>query len=86
MLSVVNLLLSIAAIALAIQIFCQRYHPNPLHVLKEKMLMKFVWMLPRRVVYWCAIRVAAHATTGKYADEVVPDIPFMEALKRWDNR
>ena len=50
----------------------------------EKMLIWFVWRLPRRLAYWCAIRVISHATTGPYSDQVVPELYAMEALKRWD--
>jgi hypothetical protein len=50
----------------------------------EKVLMKIAWSLPRRLALWCAIRVMAHATTGKYSKQVVPELLAMEALKRWD--
>ena len=39
--------------------------------------------LPRRLVYWCAIVVGAHATTGKYSHVNTPSLLFMDALKRW---
>lgn len=41
-------------------------------------------ILPERVVYFVAIRLGAYATTGKYSDTVVPELPFMEAIKRWE--
>jgi hypothetical protein len=53
---------------------------------REKLLIKFVWHLPRELVMWCYIRVAAHATTGKHANTVVPELRMMDALKRWDDR
>jgi hypothetical protein len=40
--------------------------------------------LPKRVVYFCAIRVAAHATTGKYSDQPVPMLNVMDAIQRWE--
>jgi len=49
----------------------------------ENLLLKIVWMMPRTLVYWCAIRVGAHATTGKWSDQIVPDLLFNEALERW---
>lgn len=52
--------------------------------LKEKLLLKLAWMLPKGLVYWCAIRVMAHATTGKYTGTVVPTLTGMDALKRWE--
>ena len=33
--------------------------------IKEKFMLWFVWKLPRRLVYWCFIRVVANATTGQ---------------------
>lgn len=39
--------------------------------------------LPKKVAYWAAIRVGAHATTGKYSDTLVPDLTFMDTLQRW---
>jgi len=53
------------------------------HVLKEKIIMSIVWALPRRLIYWCAIRFGAHATTGKYSNTVVPELTFTDALNRW---
>lgn len=50
----------------------------------DKLAMKFAWMLPRRVAMWCAIRIGAHATTGKYGGQIVPELGFMDAVKRWD--
>ncbi len=42
------------------------------------------WRLPRRVVGWCAVRVAAHATTGEYSDTIVPDLTALDAIQRWE--
>jgi hypothetical protein len=42
-----------------------------------------VWRLPKRVVMWAYIRVAAHATTGPYGSTVVPELTMMDALRRW---
>ncbi len=39
--------------------------------------------LPRRLVYWCAIVVAVHATTGEYSHFNTPSMLFADALKRW---
>lgn len=51
--------------------------------LKEKLLIALAWMLPRQVAYLAAVRVAAHATTGKYSNQIVPELSAMDALKRW---
>lgn len=41
------------------------------------------WNLPKRLIYWCAIRLMANATQGKYSNQIVPDLTAMDALKRW---
>ena len=51
---------------------------------KENLLLWIVWKLPRSIVYWCAIRVGAFATTGKYSDTEVPTLSMMDALKRFE--
>lgn len=53
---------------------------------KEKVPMWIAWHLPRRVVMWSYVRVAAHATTGKYGNTNPTNLGMMEALKRWDDR
>lgn len=50
----------------------------------DKIWMWIAWHLPKRLVYWCAIRVDAHATTGDYGSQNVPDLLAMDALKRWE--
>lgn len=50
----------------------------------EKFLLWLVWKLPKSVVYWCAIRVGAHATTGEHGSTNVGGLTFMDALKRWE--
>ena len=52
--------------------------------IKEKLLMFIVWRLPRSIVYWCSIRLGANATQGDYSNQIVPDLLFMNALKRWE--
>ena len=52
-------------------------------VMKTKLCLWVTWLLPRTLVYWCAIRLGAHATTGQYGSQVVPELTFMDALKRW---
>ena len=53
-------------------------------VMKEKLCIWLAWKLPRGLVYWCAIRLMAHATTGDYGHVIVPELLAMDALKRWD--
>lgn len=56
------------------------YIQRPAH----KLLLWFVWKLPKTLVMWCAVRVGANATTGKYSNQIVPELSFMDALERWD--
>lgn len=50
---------------------------------KEKALLAIVWKLPKSIVYWCSIRLGVNATTGEYSNQIVPDLNFIDALKRW---
>jgi len=51
--------------------------------LLDKIMMTVAWWLPRRLVYWCAIRVGSYATVGEYRNQVVPDLTFQQAIDRW---
>ena len=42
------------------------------------------YLLPRRVVYYAAIRLGVEATTGRYGSTVVPELGLMDAIKRWE--
>ena len=50
----------------------------------ENFCIWVAWKLPRKVAYWAAIRVMAHATQGKYENQEVPALLAMDVLKRWD--
>ncbi len=52
---------------------------------RTRLIMAIVWRLPRWLVYWCAVRVGAHATTGVHDSQVAPDLKFLDALKRWNS-
>lgn len=49
----------------------------------DDLMKRLAWLMPRRLVYWCAIRLMANATTGEHSSQVVPDLTAMDALKRW---
>jgi hypothetical protein len=51
--------------------------------MREKFYQWLADKLPRELAYWCAIRVGAHATTGKWSSQVVPELTVAEALQRW---
>lgn len=53
---------------------------------REALALAVANRLPRWLVYWAAIRLMAHATTGRYGSTVVPDLRAMDALKRWERK
>jgi hypothetical protein len=55
-----------------------------LRQLREWLEWKVAFLLPRKIAALAAVRVVAEATTGRYSTTVVPELPAMEALKRWD--
>ena len=52
----------------------------------DKICEWIAYRLPKRVVYFCAIRLGVHATTGKFSNTIVPEVTFMTALERWEGR
>lgn len=54
--------------------------------LRAKLARSIAFHLPRRVAYWATVRVGAHATTGKWAQQVVPELTVADALRRWEVR
>ena len=50
---------------------------------KETLARRLAFLVPRRLAYWCAIRVMCHATQGPYSNQVVPELLAMDALMRW---
>lgn len=49
----------------------------------EKIWIWIAWLLPRPLVYWCSLRLGAHATTGTHGQTIVPNLTFVDAIKRW---
>jgi len=49
----------------------------------ERIYIWLAWHMPRRLVYWCAIRLAARATQPPYEKQEVPELKVMDALNRW---
>jgi len=53
--------------------------------MKEKLVQFIVWrLLSKTMIYYAAIRLISHATTGKYSQTEVPKLTAIEALDRWD--
>lgn len=44
------------------------------------------WRLPRRLVYWCAVRVVAYATLARLDGTDRPALTTVEALERWEEQ
>jgi hypothetical protein len=49
----------------------------------DALCRRIAWILPRRLIYWCAIRLMAHGTQGQWSNQAVPELTAMDALKRW---
>lgn len=43
--------------------------------MKEKIWIKIAWLLPRRLVYWCYIRMQTFASTTKLVDKSQVRLP-----------
>jgi len=54
--------------------------------MSEKIAQWVARRLPKQVVQWCAFRVGAHATTGKWGNQIVSELTFMDAMKRWEEK
>lgn len=53
---------------------------------REAVERKIAWKLPRKVAMWAAIRLFAHATSGRWGNQIVNELTVDEALKRWDQK
>lgn len=42
------------------------------------------WKLPRRLVFYSAIRMGTQASTGTYKYKPYPEITFFEVIKDWN--
>lgn len=49
----------------------------------DRILSWLAWKLPRRLAYWCAMRVGVNASSGAWSGVVVPSVTVLEALERW---
>jgi hypothetical protein len=57
--------------------------------LDDKLDRLCLWLaikMPRRLRYWATVRSGAIATQGQWGDTVVPEVKFMEVLKRIEKR
>lgn len=50
----------------------------------ERFYQCLSFWLPRRLVYWCGIRLWAHATIGQYSTTEPHTLDMDQILKRWE--
>ena len=60
-----------------------RYTRAALDRKREDFWIWLAWKLPLRLVYWCAVRVGAYASTGCWATQDRCELTLMEAIRRW---
>ncbi len=49
-----------------------------------KFWMWLAMKLPKKMIYFCAMRLIADATTGEYSTTIVSELGAMDALERFD--
>lgn len=52
----------------------------------DRAVRALAWRLPNRLVMWAGFRIISNATTGRWSNQVVPDLGAMEAMKRWPSQ
>lgn len=52
----------------------------------DKILVWLAWRLPRKIVYFAAIRLMSSATVGKYADSALSKLLAEDALRQWNDK
>jgi hypothetical protein len=51
---------------------------------KDRFCLWLSFKLPRRLAYWCAVRVNSAATVGRWGNEFPDQTSVVTALKRWE--
>lgn len=52
--------------------------------MKLQISKQIAYLLPRKVVYFCAIRIWAHGTTGKYSCDNAAQSTIADMIARWE--
>jgi hypothetical protein len=52
----------------------------------EKLYSWIADRLPKKIIYFCGIRLWAHGTTGKYGNTEAPTLTVADALDRWKGK
>lgn len=63
--------------------FDLRYKSNRL---RERIIMKIVWALPREIIRWALVRAAAHATMGRWGMEEPSTVTVFKVMDRWEKQ
>lgn len=50
---------------------------------ETKRWLFFCKLLPKKLIYYCALQLISEATTGKYSNTIVPELTAMNALRRY---
>ena len=59
---------------------------NRLAHLRDGLLWAAAYLMPRNLVARATTRLGAEVTTGRWSSTVVPELPLMDALKRWEGK
>jgi hypothetical protein len=51
---------------------------------REWFEMKIAWALPHGIAKWAMIRVAAHATTGRWGNDSPGELTYAKMHDRWE--
>ncbi len=52
---------------------------------KVKIKLWLTRRIPRKFLYWIAVRIGAIVTIGEYSNTIVTELTFIEILNRLDN-
>jgi hypothetical protein len=51
----------------------------------DKLWRTLAWIMPKKLVYWCSIRLGSHVTTSyEHREVVAPDLTLLAALQQWE--
>ena len=51
--------------------------------LKDRILMKTAWILPKDLIKWCCVRAFSHASSGCWGRDDPNTIGYGVLLRRW---
>lgn len=63
--------------------FSYLFYKDLYRKLVEKICISLAWKLPKKLVYWCGVRMGAYITTGQFGSCSIEDFTIPEMLRRW---